>query len=70
MTDEIKHGIANFSALKTSIANGEEQSVKELLAGLPMQEIEKSYLLDLAKLGNNRAIIKLLNDIPIKNSYK
>jgi hypothetical protein len=66
MTNEIKHSIANFAALETSIANGEEQSVKELLADQSMQELEKSYLLDLAKLGNNSAIIKLLNDIPVK----
>jgi hypothetical protein len=58
--------IANFAALKTSIANGEEQSVKELLANQPMQELEKSYLIDLAKLNNNRKILKLLEDIPIK----
>ncbi|MBH0059175.1 hypothetical protein I6F65_19735 [Pseudoalteromonas sp. SWXJZ94C] len=67
MTNEIKYSIANFAALETSIANGEEQSVKELLADQSMQELEKSYLLDLAKLGNNSAIIKLLNDIPVKN---
>ena len=31
-----------------------------------MQEIEKSYLIDLAKLNNNLAIIKLLETIPLK----
>jgi hypothetical protein len=61
-----KLGIANFAALKTSIANGEEQSVKELLANQPMQELETSYLIDLAKLNNNRKILRLLEDIPIK----
>ena len=66
MTDDIKHGIANFAALKTSIANGEEQSVIELLSDQPMQELEKSYLIDLAKLNNNPAILKLLQDIPVK----
>ncbi|WP_158769826.1 hypothetical protein [Paraglaciecola sp. L1A13] len=66
MTDEIKHGIANFAALETSIANGEEQSVIELLGDQPMQELEKSYLIDLAKLNNNPAILKLLQDIPVK----
>lgn len=66
MTDQNEHGIASFAALKTSIANGEEQSVKELLADHSMQELEKSYLIDLAKLNNNHAIIKLLEDIPVK----
>lgn len=65
-TDQHKHGIATFAALKTAIANGEEQSVKELLANQPMQELEKSYLIDLAKLNNNVTIIKLLEDIPVK----
>jgi hypothetical protein len=31
-----------------------------------MQEIERSYLIDLAKLKNNLLIIKLLEGIPIK----
>lgn len=66
MTDQNEPTIANFAALKTSIVNGEEQSVKELLANQPMQELEKSYLIDLAKLNNNRKILKLLEDIPIK----
>jgi hypothetical protein len=66
MTDQNKHSIATFAALKTSIANGEEQLVKKLLADYPMQEIEKSYLIDLAKLNNNLAIIKLLETIPLK----
>lgn len=65
MTDQKKQSIANFAALKTSIVNGEEQSVKELLLNAPMQELEKSYLIDLAKLNNNPTILKLLEDIPI-----
>jgi hypothetical protein len=64
-TDQNKLDIANFAALKTAIANGEEPLVKKLLAGLTMQEIERSYLIDLAKLKNNLLIIKLLEDIPI-----
>jgi hypothetical protein len=64
-TDQNTLGIANFAALKTAIANGEETLVKKLLADLTMQEIEKSYLIDLAKLKNNLLIIKLLEDMPI-----
>ncbi|MGK0304781.1 MAG: hypothetical protein ACI8UG_000524 [Gammaproteobacteria bacterium] len=67
MTDENKHSIATFAALKTSITNGEESSVKELLANQPMQELEKGYLIDLAKLSNNPTIIKLLKDVPLSN---
>jgi hypothetical protein len=65
-TDQHKHSIATFAALKTAIANGEEQLVKELLADQQMQDLEKSYLIDLAEVTNNRTIIKLLEDIPVK----
>ncbi|QDE31235.1 MULTISPECIES: hypothetical protein [Shewanella] len=65
-TDQHTRSIATFAALKTAIANGEEQLVKELLANEPMLELEKSYLLDLAHLNNNLTIIKLLEDIPEK----
>jgi hypothetical protein len=64
MTDQNKHSIANFAALKTAIVNGEEELIKELLSKKPMQELEKSYLLDLAKLNDNRVIIKLIKNIP------
>jgi hypothetical protein len=64
-TNQNRLGIANFAALKTAIANGEELLVKKLLGGLSMLELEKSYLIDLAKLNDNLAIIKLLEDIPI-----
>jgi len=57
--------IAEFAALKTAIANSEELLVKKILGDLSVQELEKSYLIDLAKLNNNLAIIKLLEDIPI-----
>lgn len=66
MSSQNEEGIGHFAALKTSIVNGEEQSVKELLTGQPMQQLEKSYLIDLAKLNNNANIIQLLEDIPAK----
>ncbi|AEP31502.1 hypothetical protein [Brumicola nitratireducens] len=64
MTDKNEQGIANFAALKTAIVNGEEKLIKELLSKQPMQELEKGYLLDLAKMNDNRDIIKLIEDIP------
>jgi len=64
MTDRNEHSIANFAALKTAIVNGEEELIKELLSTKPMQELEKSYLLDLAKLNDNRVIIELIMNIP------
>ncbi|WP_041714181.1 hypothetical protein [Paraglaciecola sp. T6c] len=65
--DQNEHGIAHFAALKTAIANGEEQTVKELLPNGPMQSLEKDYLVELAELNNNRTIIKLLQDMPAKD---
>jgi hypothetical protein len=65
-TDRNERGIGNFAALKTAIVNGEEPLVEELLGNQPMQELEKSYLIDLAKLNNNLNILKLLEDIPMK----
>jgi hypothetical protein len=66
MTDKNEHGIANFAALKTAIVNGEEQLLEELLGNEAMQDLERSYLIDLAKLNDNLAIIKILEDIAVK----
>ncbi|MDO6840741.1 hypothetical protein Q4602_14770 [Paraglaciecola chathamensis] len=65
--DKNEGGIAHFAALKTAIANSEEQRVKELLPSEPIQDLEKGYLIDLAELNNNRVIINLLQDIPTKS---
>ncbi len=69
--DQNETNIPNFAALNTSIVNEEEQLVKkllvkELLENEAMQELEKNYLIDIAKHKNNRTIIKLLEDIPLK----
>ncbi|MDX1678688.1 hypothetical protein [Arsukibacterium sp.] len=61
-----EHSIADFEALKTAIANGEAQLVEELVAGQTMLKIEKDYLLDLARLGKNQQIIRLLQQVPLK----
>lgn len=66
MTDKNKHSMANYLALKTAIVNGEELLVKKFSENRTMLDIEKSYLIDLARLKNNQVIIKLLEDIPIK----
>ena len=61
-----EHSIADFEALKTAIANGETPLVKDILAGQTMHKLEKDHLLELARLGNDRTIIKLLDAIPVK----
>ena len=61
-----EHSIADFEALKTAIANGETSLVKDLLAGQTMQQLEKDYLLELARLGNNPQIVSLLEAVPLR----
>lgn len=58
--------IANFAAIKTAIANNEEALLKELLANQAIPELEKSYLIDLAELRNDPAILKIIKDIPVE----
>jgi hypothetical protein len=70
-TNQNETNIPNFAALNTSRVNEEEQLVKkllvkELLANETMQELEKNYLIDIAKRKNNSTIIKLLEDIPTR----
>jgi hypothetical protein len=70
-TDQNEANIPNFAALNNSIVNEQEQLVKkllvkELLANETMQELEKNYLIDIAKHKNNSTIIKLLEDIPTR----
>ncbi|GAA0854566.1 hypothetical protein [Aliiglaciecola litoralis] len=62
--DQNQQGIAHYAALKTAIANGEEQLVKDLLTKQPMQELEKNYLIELAELSNNSGILELLKGTP------
>jgi len=64
------HRMGNFIALKSAIINGEADLVKKFLADQSMLDIEKSYLLELAALGNNPAIIKLLEEVPVKDVDK
>lgn len=58
--------IANYEALITAIANGETLRVKSLLANQSMLELEKAYLLDLARLNHNSDIIGLIEAVPQK----
>jgi hypothetical protein len=65
-TEQNTRGIANYEALITAIANGEAQSVQALVADQPMHELEKNFLLDLARLNNNHTIIAILEGIAVK----
>lgn len=59
--------IENYAGLKTAIANGEPQTVKEMLGDQTMSEMEKGYLIDLAELAGNREIISVLKAIPTRS---
>lgn len=64
-TEQKIRSFMHYAALKTAIVNNEEHIVKELLANQSMQELEKGYLLDLARLNNNRTIIALLEAVSV-----
>ena len=61
-----ERSIANYAALKTSIAIGDEQSVKDFLPNEPMTEMEKSYLIELAQLNGHPGILEVLKGVPEK----
>ncbi len=58
--------IANMEGLQAAIANGEAERLKELLAGQKLDELQKDYLLDLAKLNPDTKCIQLIKDTPVK----
>ncbi|MDY7218598.1 hypothetical protein TOI97_03260 [Denitrificimonas sp. JX-1] len=62
--------MGHFIALKSAIINGEETVVKQYLVDRSMLDVEKSYLLELAELGGNAAIIQLLEQVPVKDPNK
>ncbi|WP_166838658.1 hypothetical protein [Rheinheimera pleomorphica] len=65
-TKQASRSFMHYEALKTAIANNEVALVKQLLANHSMQPLEKSYLLDLAKLNSNREIIALLQAVTVQ----
>ena len=48
------------AALKTSIANGDFKEVKARLEGHTLVKLEKSYLIDLARLSGNGDIEEVI----------
>ncbi|WP_416305899.1 hypothetical protein [Neptunicella sp. SCSIO 80796] len=58
--------IANMEGLQTAIVNGEKERVKQLLANRVLDELQQSYLIDLANLNNDAEMVKLLENTPLK----
>lgn len=61
-----EQAIANMEGLQAAISNGETNRVKELLAGRKLDELQKDYLIDLAKLNGSGDIVTLLKNAPEK----
>ncbi|OFC69141.1 hypothetical protein [Alteromonas confluentis] len=58
--------IANMEGLQSAIANNEVDRVKQLLAGQTLDELQKSYLIDIAELNGDPKMLKILKDAPAK----
>jgi len=64
-TNNLKHDPdSNMRALKNAIFNGEDEKLKMLLTNLVFDEIQKGYLINLAKDIGNSEIIELLKGSP------
>lgn len=55
----------NFAAIKTSIANGDVDEVRERLENKTMDKLEKGYLIDLARLSGNTEMIDVIERVPV-----
>ena len=59
-------GIAGMKGLESAIANGETDRVKQYLTSQMLDELQKSYLIDLANTAYNTHIAKLIEDTPTR----
>jgi hypothetical protein len=55
---------SNMQALKNAIFNGEDEKLKMLLTNIVFDEIQKGYLINLAKDIGNSEIVELLKGAP------
>ncbi|WP_218352755.1 hypothetical protein [Alteromonas lipotrueiana] len=58
--------IAGMKGLESAIANGETNRVKQYLATEMLGDLQKSYLIDLAKTSDNSEIAKLIEETPTR----
>ena len=61
-----QHSIANMEGLQSSIVRGEADRVAELLGSQKLDELQKSYLLELAEVNGNSEVIKTIQQAPTK----
>lgn len=61
----LKHdSTSNMKALETAIFDGKEQRLKLLLSNLLFDEIQKSFLINLAIKTGNLKMVELLKEAP------
>ena len=63
-SDKEKRSIAGMEGIQSAIANDEVERVKQLLATHSLDILQKQYLIDLAKMGNNPQMLSLIEDAP------
>ncbi|WP_018983901.1 hypothetical protein [Salinimonas chungwhensis] len=58
--------IAGMEGLQSAIANGEKNRVKQLLTNEMLDDLQKDYLIELAKTSDNPDIVKLIEETPTR----
>lgn len=58
--------IANMEGLQSAIVAGETKRVNELLNNRTLDELQKSYLIELAQLNNNQEVIQAIKQAPTR----
>lgn len=56
--------LGNFAAIKTAIANGDVGEVKSRMQDKTINELEKRYLVDLAKFNGESEMVDLIEALP------
>ncbi len=73
MSDQSSTGdneVDNMKAIETAIVNQEHERLKSLLANRQLDSLQKSYLIDLAKLNGSASVVDILQDAPVKFQRK
>ncbi|MBT0587605.1 hypothetical protein [Alteromonas oceanisediminis] len=64
--DNGENAVGNMKAIETAIVNEEPDRLKSLLAGRTLDSLQKSYLIDLAKLNGSPEIADIVENAPVK----
>ena len=63
-TNTEDRSLNNHAAIKTSIANGDVEEVRTRLKGHTLDKLEKSYLIELARLNGSSEIEEIIESTP------